>query len=280
MNNEKMGRFISELRKSHQMTQKQLAEKMNISDKAVSKWERGLSCPDISLLSTLSDILDVTITELLNGERSDKEDIDLEISVDNALEYGENTKKIQINSIQSISAAVFTIFILIGVSVVSVVNVAVSGTFTWSLIPIISSIFIWLIFFPVIKLGTRGIVCSLGVLSILMIPFLYVLDYAINRITEKNYSVFTLGVSIAPLSIVYIWLAYFLFKKYKNRKLFAVACLVLAASPLNFLINCIIAKVEGWPIFSMQNITNTLTTAIAATILFVIEHAKREHKQR
>jgi len=60
MNNEKMGRFISELRKSRQLTQKDLAAKLNITDKAVSKWERGLSCPDISLLSPIAGILGVT----------------------------------------------------------------------------------------------------------------------------------------------------------------------------------------------------------------------------
>lgn len=65
MENEKMGQLISELRKSKQMTQKYLAEKLHVSDKAVSKWERGLSYPDISLLLPISDILDVTIAELL-----------------------------------------------------------------------------------------------------------------------------------------------------------------------------------------------------------------------
>ena len=60
MDNEKVGQFILGLRKANQMTQKELAEKLNISDKAVSKWERGLSYPDISLLSSLSDILGVT----------------------------------------------------------------------------------------------------------------------------------------------------------------------------------------------------------------------------
>ena len=48
MNNEKMGKFICDMRKSQKLTQKDLAEKLKITDKAVSKWERGISCPDIS----------------------------------------------------------------------------------------------------------------------------------------------------------------------------------------------------------------------------------------
>lgn len=75
INNEKFGAFLSQLRKEHGMTQKDLAEKLFVSDKAVSKWERGLSLPDIALLQPIADTLDVTVTELLAGEyiRNDQE---------------------------------------------------------------------------------------------------------------------------------------------------------------------------------------------------------------
>lgn len=61
------GSFLSARRKEKKFTQKELAEKLFISDKAVSKWERGLSLPDISLLIPLADILGITVTELLEG---------------------------------------------------------------------------------------------------------------------------------------------------------------------------------------------------------------------
>ncbi len=63
------GSFVAELRKEKDWTQKELAEKLFVSDKAVSKWERGLSLPDVSLLRPLADALDVTVTELLEGKR-------------------------------------------------------------------------------------------------------------------------------------------------------------------------------------------------------------------
>lgn len=67
MDCEKVGMLIRTLRHEHQMTQKQLAEKMNISDKAISKWERGMGCPDVSLLTELSYHLGVNIEEMLCG---------------------------------------------------------------------------------------------------------------------------------------------------------------------------------------------------------------------
>ncbi len=68
IDNEKFGVFLAQLRKQKGFTQKELAQKLFVSDKAVSKWERGLSMPDIALLSPLANLLGVTITELLSGQ--------------------------------------------------------------------------------------------------------------------------------------------------------------------------------------------------------------------
>ena len=63
----KVGKLIFELRREKNMTQKEIADKMNISDKTISKWERGIGCPDVSLLPELSDILGVNIEKILAG---------------------------------------------------------------------------------------------------------------------------------------------------------------------------------------------------------------------
>ncbi len=74
MEKELFGNFVAQLRKEKGLTQKELAEVLFISDKAVSKWERGLSLPDVSLLMPLADALDVTVTELLEGKRMEKQE--------------------------------------------------------------------------------------------------------------------------------------------------------------------------------------------------------------
>lgn len=68
MNQIKIGKFISEKRKLKNLTQSQLAEKLNITDRAVSKWETGKSMPDASIMLQLCDILEITVNDLLNGE--------------------------------------------------------------------------------------------------------------------------------------------------------------------------------------------------------------------
>lgn len=69
MNQEKIGKFIAECRKEKNLTQLQLAEKLNISNRAVSKWETGKSSPDVSIMMELCDILGINVNELLSGER-------------------------------------------------------------------------------------------------------------------------------------------------------------------------------------------------------------------
>ena len=69
MNQIKIGRFIAERRKNANLTQMQLAEKLGITDKAVSKWERGIAMPDTSIMLALCDILCISVNELLSEEK-------------------------------------------------------------------------------------------------------------------------------------------------------------------------------------------------------------------
>ena len=69
----KIGKFIAVCRKQKGLTQMQLAEKLNITDKAISKWERGIAMPDSSIMLALCDILGISVNELLSGEKINME---------------------------------------------------------------------------------------------------------------------------------------------------------------------------------------------------------------
>ena len=69
----KIGKFIANCRKKANLTQMQLAEKLGITDKAISKWERGIAMPDTSIMLELCDILCISVNELLSGEKIDME---------------------------------------------------------------------------------------------------------------------------------------------------------------------------------------------------------------
>lgn len=74
MTKQTMGDLIAALRKERGMTQKDLAEKMNVTDKAVSKWERNLSCPDVNAIPRLAETLGISVEELMNAAPKEAEE--------------------------------------------------------------------------------------------------------------------------------------------------------------------------------------------------------------
>lgn len=75
MNTYEFGKFLAQLRKEKGLTQLQLAKQLNVTDKAISRWETGKNYPDIEIFEELSNILDVSISELLEGKRIEKENL-------------------------------------------------------------------------------------------------------------------------------------------------------------------------------------------------------------
>lgn len=80
MDANKFGCFVADRRKELNMTQKELAAKIHVTDKAVSRWERGLGFPDINTIKELADALSVSITELMTSEKADSEKTDAVVS--------------------------------------------------------------------------------------------------------------------------------------------------------------------------------------------------------
>lgn len=113
MNCDKIGKFIATSRKKKGLTQIELADKLNITDRAVSKWERGKGCPDISLLEDLSKILDVSIIELLKGEKMKKNKSLEKEELLYSMNYAkESTKTKMYKTISNVIVTLITVIIL------------------------------------------------------------------------------------------------------------------------------------------------------------------------
>lgn len=112
MDQKKIGKFICSLRKEKQLTQEQLAEKLGVSINAVSKWERGLSFPDVSLYKDLCKELDINIEELINGEKS-KSSTAKEKAILNVVKTNKKEKKKR-NIIIIVFTLLITLLIIFG----------------------------------------------------------------------------------------------------------------------------------------------------------------------
>ena len=119
MNQEKIGKFIAECRKNKKMTQSELAERLGVTDKSIGNWENGRNMPDLSLFKPLCDELDITINELLSGEKIKKEKYQekFEENIINTIDY--STKKINISN-KTLSIVLIVLGILLSFTAMTI----------------------------------------------------------------------------------------------------------------------------------------------------------------
>ncbi|MBQ8134612.1 MAG: helix-turn-helix domain-containing protein [Clostridia bacterium] len=119
MDQKKIGLFLRELRTEKGLTQEQLAEKINVSGRTVSRWENGNNMPDLSIIVELADFYAIDIRELLNGERkSEKMNEDLKETLEAVAEYSAAEKKKMIKESVFMLGFSAVIFVALGIMIV------------------------------------------------------------------------------------------------------------------------------------------------------------------
>ncbi|MCI9532666.1 MAG: helix-turn-helix domain-containing protein [Lachnospiraceae bacterium] len=269
MNQTEIGKFIAKCRKEKKLTQAQLAEKLDISDRAVSKWETGKSMPDSSIMLELCEILGITVNELLSGEEIDTQS------------YGKRAdenlvalkRKDENNMAMNVMIAIlYSVTLLVGIMVCLICNLAISGNLTWSLVPASSIVFAWAISFPGIILGKRGITVSLISLSVFIFPYLSLLGSFI-----KMEEVFSVGAAVAVASIIFMWIIAAVFYCFgKESKLVAFGITFLLAIPFEVIINAILSKMIEEPVFDVWDMLSIFVLLVLAFVFFICNYAKKK----
>ena len=115
MDQEKIGKFILKLRKEKKMTQQELADKIGVTDRAISKWENGRGMPDLSLMKPLCDELGISINELISGEKINKKEYQdrFEENIFNAINYSQKQIKKTRNKYVIIIGVIFLFLIVL-----------------------------------------------------------------------------------------------------------------------------------------------------------------------
>lgn len=120
MDQVKIGKFISELRKEKKLTQEQLAEKIGVTQKSVSRWETGKNMPDLSILQPLSAELGVTVSELLEGVKSESNEKSADEAIYQIIDYSlkSKAKRVfnhkEVNFITAVIAALIIVLLIMG----------------------------------------------------------------------------------------------------------------------------------------------------------------------
>lgn len=141
---ESFSEIIYGKRREKNMTQQELADKLHITDKAVSKWERGLSYPDVSLIPKLAEVLDISIENLINGKLEALEAKGGTGDIQAVTKLLEDSKSKTIHNVsRHLVFRNMTILFAIAAVIISIVNVALSNTMTWGLYPLGAILMVW-----------------------------------------------------------------------------------------------------------------------------------------
>lgn len=257
-----MGALIAKLRKERNMTQKELAAKLGVTDKAVSKWERSLSYPDVTLLLPLAEALGITASELLSGEQQTPEG---EQAVQSALLYSKRNLLNRVRQAKRVVLGLTSLVFALSIAICFLCDYCVTGGVSWSWIVLLSLAFAWAASLPLF-LAEKNLLRKLFLtVGIGVFPYLGGLGRVLRRPM-----VFQLGSCIALLSIGWLWGVYRLFTRlaprFRGRKLCTIAVASLLTLPLSWAIRAVTAWMLHEPMGAAMadGTVNTLVSMLAA----------------
>lgn len=225
MEENKIGLFIRDRRLALGLTQQQLADKLGVTDKAVSKWERSVSYPDITLLRELAAALEVSVTELLAGERDEAPPVPPEVQdvVVDTVAYAETARRKNGGWRWWLFVGV-TAGCLIAALVVCIVN---GFRFTWSSGVLKCLAFGWAVCYPLLR-TERPVRNALMIASVGAFPFIWSLG-------ARHPGPF----GIVAVSVAYAWAVYWIWLRWRQEKIKATFLIGLLGVVLHVSINCI-----------------------------------------
>ena len=264
MDNKEIGIRILSARKNLGYTQKQLGNLINVSDKAVSKWERGIGCPDISLLLPLSEALKMSIDELIGGTVVDKSE---KKTVQNLINYTKIKAIENKERIIKISYLFITIVMMIGIFVPCLCNYDLNHSFTWSIISSAAIIYAWIILTVLVQAKENVVIKAIIVASIGVIPLLYVVSvqvYSLDWFLHEAL-VIALFTNLYVYIVIWIWVKTTLNIWYKIG--LCIYLLNITNIPANY--------ISGVNLFSM--IMNLALNMIVGTIIIMVGYTRKHN---
>ena len=275
MDNEKIGPFIRQLRKERHLTQKELAAMLNITDKAVSKWELGASLPDVALLLPLAEALDISVTELLGGLRSPGSppqalDTPPQDTAGDILSYTERASSQRREKLRLWLFAGASGTFLLSAAVCWACDTALNGTLSWSLIVDLSLLLAWVVLLPLLTARRHALPLALGALSAAILPYLYLLGRLLG-----DSRVFRFGLPIAPAAVLYLWAGRAVWRKLRCSRLSAAGIILLLTAGLNLFVNAVTGAITSG---GRTLRGDSLFTLVLAAACFLADYVLRRQK--
>ena len=269
MDQAKTGLFIAQRRRTLGMTQQELADRLGVTDKAVSKWERGLSYPDITLVSPLADVLGTTERALLSGEEEDAP------APPPARTSDGGVRRRRLLRAGQVCFAVYTAALLLAVFICMLCDLAINHTATWSPVVLASCALAWGAAAPFYYMRRRKLLWCCLCLSLLL-PVLLAVIQACAPV--KGWLV-PVALPITAASLALVWAVVLLHTFTPMNKWTVAAVGVLLCAPLDWFINRVVLH-EAYPSQSgWWDVFNWIFIAALALALFLVGRALRRRRE-
>ena len=270
MDDTKIASFIAHERKARGLTQQALADKLGVTNKAVSKWERGLSCPDISLLAPLAQLLGCSVSELLAGQREENPLPQADVLITDTLQYASKTVRQSTSRKRIWLALTLGALLLFAALVCIICDFAMNQSLSWSLICLISIILAGAPLIPLLLKGEKRLSLSLLAVSLLLPAFLI----ALEALLSMGKIITPIGLPSSAISLLYLWMLYGLFRFTHWKMPIKIALTALLTLLLNLSINAIVSKYTGEAFLDIWDMFAFGFLALFALIFFLISIAR------
>jgi len=176
------------------------------------------------------------------------------------------TKALRTRYAQNIGTAIHLGLLFLGLLTCLIVDIAISGALTWSLIPVSACIFAGFVLTPITKNGAKGIMPSLIILSILVVPFLFTL----SLLTDSDGLLLPIGIRMSVIALAYLWGVVAIFEVLRSRKFMASAVSLLLAIPVSILINFTLSRIITSSLFDIWDAMSfAIIVGVAAIFIFL-----------
>ena len=229
MNEQKTGSLIRQLRLKEGWTQKELGSKIGISEKAISKWERGLSFPDITLLPRLADVFHVTVGEIISGQQLSEPALDPEVFdsvVADTLVY---SKRDTFSKGKRIFCLIFIPLLLTAMLICAIINLAVNHQLSWAYYPIGALLIVLSLTLALLLPHAHRLEILMGTLEFSLMIYLAMIE----KLSGTQGWLISLALPISLVSVVCLYLLLKLLMILKRKwQILSYSMLILALGPL------------------------------------------------
>lgn len=174
-------------------------------------------------------------------------------------------------SVDFITKTVVSLTCFLGILICIICNLSITGKLTWSLYPMTSILFLWLMIIPLFQFKRNKFRIALVSFSIFIIPFLWIL----NKIIGGTTLMLSLGIPVSLIAILYMWVIYFLFLTRKTEKWMTASVSILLGIPVGIIISTIISKFLNQPIIDVWDLLSYGILIMISIIIFFIGRTRK-----